>query len=208
MIQADCVNVANNNVYAIILAAGSSSRMGRPKQLLEWRNRPLLEHAVLNASSILNERVIVVLGAHSRSIQSAIDLSPVTVIVNPDWQEGMASSIRAGTQTLPESADAALILLGDQPLINAPHILSLLHGWQNEPTRIVASGYRQSVGVPALFPAEFFEYLLDLRGDSGAKQLLIKFEQRLVKIPLPEAAVDIDNVGDFDLLTRLYSANT
>ena len=79
------MNAVIDNVYAIILAAGASSRMGSPKQLLEWRNRPLLEHAVVNARAILDERVIVVLGAHAESIQTAIDLSDVSVIVNPDY---------------------------------------------------------------------------------------------------------------------------
>ena len=196
-----------DNVYAIILAAGASSRMGSPKQLLEWRNRPLLGHTVLNARSIFNERIIVVLGAHSGSIQAAIDLGAVKSIVNQDWREGMASSIRAGVQALPASAAAALILLCDQPLINATHIQSLLNGWQSAPAHIIASQYHHSVGVPALFPAEFFEHLLTLRGDRGAKSLLIKFEKSLLKIPLPEAELDIDSKVDFDYLTCHYSAD-
>jgi molybdenum cofactor cytidylyltransferase len=201
------MNASIDNVYAIILAAGASSRMGSPKQLLEWRDRSLLEHAVLNARSILDERIIVVLGAHSEPIQAVIDLDGVTSIVNPDWQEGMASSIRAGINALPASATAALILLCDQPLINAKHIQNLLNGWQRAPTRIVASQYHHSVGVPALFPAEFFEHLLTLKGDRGAKPLLMKFEKSLLKIPLPEAELDIDSAGDFDHLVSQYSAD-
>lgn len=198
------MNVASDNVYAIILAAGASSRMGRPKQLLEWRNRSLLEHAVLNAQTVLGERVIVVLGAHADAIQASVDLSAVTVIENPDWREGMAASIRAGVQALPESAAAALILLCDQPLVNAEHMQNLLNAWQNAPARIVASQYHNSVGGPALFPAGFFEHLLSLSGDRGAKPALMKFEDRLIKVPLPEAALDVDSAGDFDRLTGCY----
>ncbi|MGZ4957186.1 MAG: nucleotidyltransferase family protein [Methylobacter sp.] len=201
------MNAAIDNVYAIILAAGASSRMGSAKQLLEWRNRPLLEHAVVNARSIFNERVIVVLGAHAESIRTAIDLGGVTTIVNPDWHEGMASSIRAGVEALPESASAALILLCDQPLINAAHMQNLLNGWKTTPSCIIASQYYHSVGVPALFPAEFFRHLLSLNGDRGAKPLLIKFENSLLKIPLPEAELDIDSAGDFDRLTGYYSGD-
>ncbi|MDI1279715.1 nucleotidyltransferase family protein [Methylobacter sp.] len=98
------MNAVIDNVYAIILAAGASSRMGSPKQLLEWRNRPLLEHTIANARAIWGERIVVVLGAHAESIRTTVDLGAVTSIVNPDWQEGMASSIRAGVQALPESA--------------------------------------------------------------------------------------------------------
>lgn len=201
------MNAAIDNVYAIILAAGASSRLGSPKQLLEWRNRPLLEHAVVNVRAVLGERVIVVLGAHAESIRTTVDLDGVSSIVNPDWQEGMASSIRAGVQALPESARAVLILLCDQPLIDAAHIRNLLNGWQSAPTRIVASQYHCSVGVPALFPAEFFEHLLALNGDRGAKLVLMKFENSLVKIPLPEAELDIDSVGDFERLTGYYSGD-
>jgi molybdenum cofactor cytidylyltransferase len=201
------MNASIDNVYAIILAAGASSRMGSPKQLLEWRNRPLLEHTVVNARAILKERIVVVLGAHADSIQTTVDLGGVTSIVNPDWQEGMASSIRAGVQALPESASAALILLCDQPLINAAHMQNLLNGWQNAPTRIVASQYHHSVGVPALFPAEFFGHLLTLGGDRGAKSLLMEFESSLLKTPLPEAELDIDCAADFDYLTDHYSAD-
>lgn len=201
------MNAAVDNVYAIILAAGASSRMGSPKQLLEWRNRPLLEHAVANACAVLNERVIVVLGAHAESIQTTIDLGGVSPIVNSDWQEGMASSIRAGVQALPESAGAVLILLCDQPLINAAHMQNLLNNWQNAPTRIVVSQYHHSVGVAALFPADFFEHLMSLRDDRGAKPVLMRFENSLLKIPLPEAELDIDSAGDFDRLSGHYSAD-
>lgn len=194
------MHTASDNVYAIILAAGASSRMGRPKQLLEWRKRPLLEYAITNARAVLGERVIVVLGANAEAIQTALDLNVVTSIINSDWQEGMASSIRAGIQALPESATAALILLCDQPLVGSAHIRKLLNGWQSAPVRIVASQYRHSVGVPALFPAEYFGHLLSLSGDRGAKPLLVKFENSLLKIPLPEAELDIDSEGDFKRL--------
>jgi molybdenum cofactor cytidylyltransferase len=98
-------------------------------------------------------------------------------------------------------------MLCDQPLINAVHIQSLLEAWHHAPTRIVASYYHHSVGVPALFPAEFFEHLLTLKGDRGAKSILMQYENSLQKIPLPEAELDIDCAGDFDYLTGHYSAD-
>ena len=99
-----------------------------------------------------------------------------------------------------------LILLCDQPLISAAHLQTLLTTWRNEPSRVVASQYKNSVGVPALFPAEFFGRLLELKGDRGAKRLLTEFGDSLLTIPLPEAGLDIDTAGDFDLLTGHYSA--
>ncbi len=192
-----------DNVYAVILAAGESSRMGNPKQLLVWDNHTLLEHVVLNTRSVLHERSVIVLGAHAEAIRANVNLDGGSVIVNPDWQEGIASSIRAGIRALPSSASAALILLCDQPLIGAKQIRMLLNGWEKEPTRIVASIYHDGVGVPALFPAEFFGQLLELEGDRGAKGLLMKFSDSLLKIPLPEAELDVDSAADFEHLRKI-----
>jgi molybdenum cofactor cytidylyltransferase len=200
------MNASNDNIYAIILAAGASSRLGKPKQLLQWQNQFLLGHAIQNVRALLNERIIVVLGAHAESIQSAVDLDGITAIVNPIWQAGVASSIKVGVHALPASTKAVLFLLCDQPLINPTHIQTLLNSWQNESSYIVASQYNHSVGVPAVFPAEFFGQLLELTGDQGAKRLLMKFDDRLLKIPLPEAGFDIDTSNDFDHLTGHYAA--
>lgn len=196
------MNACLDNVYAVTLAGGASSRLGHPKQLLVWDKRTLLEHAVLKVGAVLHDRCVVVLGAHADAIQASVNLDGVGVIVNPDWQEGMASSIRAGIRALPASASAALILLCDQPLIGAEQIQALLNGWQQEPRRIAASEYRDGIGVPAVFPAEFFGELLALEGDRGAKRLLMKFSANLLKIPLPEAELDIDSAGDFEQLIK------
>lgn len=194
------MNACRNEVYAVILAAGSSSRLGRPKQLLEWRERPLLQHALLSAAPIFEQRIVVVLGAHAETIRAGIDFAEARSIDNPDWQEGMASSIRAGVQALPASAAAALFLLCDQPLVTSAHLQNLLQAWQTAPHCIVASHYRQACGVPALFPAEYFAHLLSLKGDRGAKPLFKQFQDSLLKIPLPEAELDIDSQADFERL--------
>ncbi|MGZ4959945.1 MAG: nucleotidyltransferase family protein [Methylomonas sp.] len=191
------MNACLDNVYAVVLAGGTSSRLGHPKQLLVWDGRTLLEHAVLKVGSVLDDRFVVVLGAHADAIQASVNLDGVSVIVNSDWQEGIASSIRAGIRALPASARAALIVLCDQPLIGAEHIQTLLGGWKKEPNRIAVSVYGDDVGVPAVFPAAFFGDLLALEGDQGGKRLLMKFSTHLLKIPLPEAELDIDSPADF-----------
>ncbi|WP_431065913.1 nucleotidyltransferase family protein [Methylotuvimicrobium sp.] len=194
------------NVYAVILAAGASRRLGSPKQLLEWRGRTLLGNTIENARSLLNERVIVVLGSQAETIQEKVDLGEVIAVVNPNWQTGIASSIRAGINTLPTSADGLLMLLSDQPLVGYRAMQNLLTQWQIEPSRIAASQYHDTVGVPALFPSAFFGELRSLRGDRGAKSLLLQFEDKLQKIPLPEAELDIDTREDFDHLSGHYDA--
>ncbi len=191
------MNAAIDNVYAVILAAGASSRMGSPKQLLIWQDRPFLAHAIGSARSVLAERIVVVLGANAEAIKAAIDLYDVSVALNPDWADGMAGSIRAGIQALPAKADAVLLMLCDQPLINAAHLQSLLQAWQHAPERIVVSQYAESFGVPAVFPAAYFAQLAGLTGDLGAKPLLMQFEETLVKVPLREAELDIDTQGDY-----------
>ena len=189
--------LAIDQVYAVILAAGKSARMGQPKQLLEWQNRTLLEHALINASVVFEDRVLVVLGAEAELIQSTINLAGATVIVNPDWQTGMASSIRAAIRALPNSATAVMLMLCDQPLITDVQLQSLVSAWQATPEQITASQYHQSIGVPAIFPARYFDRLLMLEGDKGAKSVLIKHQTDLIRISLPEAELDIDTLADF-----------
>jgi len=189
------------DVHALILAAGGSRRLGRPKQLLRWQGRTLLERAIDDAREVLHEKVVVVLGAHAEPIRAAVDLSQVATVHNPDWQDGLASSLRSGIEALPASAAAALILLCDQPLIRAAHLVTMLDAWRNEPGRIVASQYDLSCGVPALFPAAYFDRLKTLTGDKGAKPLLIEFDSCVIKIPLAQAELDIDTRSDFERLT-------
>lgn len=196
------MNANIDGVYAVVLAAGASRRLGHPKQLLVWNEQTLLERAVANASSVFGERCLVVLGCHAESIRDTVGLEAVTVIDNPDWQEGIASSIRAGIQALPASAEAALILLCDQPLVQDGHIRALLNAWRAEPSRIVASLYQGGAGVPALFPSNYFQALLALTGDQGAKALLKKYDAECLTIEQPEAEFDIDSGEDFERLTK------
>lgn len=189
------------NSYALILAAGGSRRLGRPKQLLRWQGRTLLDTAIDTARAVLGERVIVVLGAQAEAIHAAIDLGSVKTVTNPDWQEGLASSIRAGIKALPASAQAVLILLCDQPLIGPEHLEKLLSAWQSEPDLIVASQYHLSAGVPAVFPVAYFGRLAALTGDQGAKLLLKELDPSVLKIPLSETGLDIDTPTDFEQLT-------
>lgn len=192
-----------DNVHAVILAAGASSRMGSPKQLLIWQDRSLLAHALANAQAVLAERIVVVLGANAETIKAAVDLNGSKVVLNLNWAEGMAGSIRAGIQAVPDTASAVMLMLCDQPLINATHLQSLLSTWQKAPERIVASQYAASSGVPAIFPVTYFAKLANLTGDRGAKPLLMQFEESLVKVPLQEAELDIDTQGDYRHLHEL-----
>lgn len=196
--------VSLDNVYCVILAAGNSSRMVEPKQLLIWQDVTLLEHAIYSVEPILKSRVIVVLGANSEVIHSAVEFKQVTVVNNTDWQTGIASSICSGLGALPPNASAVLILLCDQPLISAIQINRLLKEWQKQPQCIVVSTYYDTVGVPAVFPSAFLDELKTLKGDVGAKNLFSKYPNKLVTVPLAEAMLDIDTMADYNQLTNQF----
>jgi molybdenum cofactor cytidylyltransferase len=189
------------HVYTLILAAGGSTRMGRPKQLLRWQGRTLLDQAIDSACQILPGRVIVILGAHAELIREAINLDSVKMIQNTDWKNGIASSIRQGMKALPATAEAVLVMLCDQPLVDSAHLKALLSSWRSEPERIVASQYHLTSGVPVVFPAAYFGRLRSLSGDKGAKALLAEFDSCVLKIPFAGAGLDIDTPTDFEQLT-------
>lgn len=199
------MSVFTANLHALILAAGCSSRLGRPKQLVEWQGRPILQHAIAAAQTLLADRVSVVLGANATTISAHLDLSQVTTILNPDWQSGMSSSIQVGLATLPPSASAVLLMLCDQPLVTNQQLQQLISVSEAQPTKIIASAYHNTLGVPAIFPAHYFEYLQKLQGDRGAKALFTQFTEQVQAVPLPEAALDIDSVADVWRLEGLCS---
>jgi molybdenum cofactor cytidylyltransferase len=187
-------------IYAIILAAGQSSRFGSPKQLADWQDNSLLQHTINMTQPLFDKNIIVILGAHSERIQAKLDQSDISIAINNDWQLGLSSSIRAGINTLPANTEAVMILLCDQPLIKPSSLKKLIELWQQHPSAIVASEYQQSSGVPAIFPAAFFSQLKSLQGDQGAKKLLMSMQQQVLTIHVPEASIDIDTQHDFNHL--------
>lgn len=193
-IDADC--------HAIILAAGESSRMGQPKQLLEFHGKPLILHTCEQLVQVFSERFHVVLGANSELIQQSLGSFQQQVVHNPDWQEGIASSIRAGLRALPKSARCVMIVLADQPLITT-HILSrLLEKWISNPDCRIASLYESAMGVPAIFPRKDFDQLMQLTGDQGAK-LLLNEATNVKAVLMPEAAIDLDTDEDYQNISAV-----
>ncbi|MGV0005291.1 MAG: nucleotidyltransferase family protein [Candidatus Porifericomitaceae bacterium WSBS_2022_MAG_OTU9] len=191
---------ATKDIYAIILAAGESSRFGSPKQLADWQDNNLLQHAINITKSLFDKNIIVVLGANARLIQPRLNEGEITIETNNDWQSGISSSIRAGIKALPEDTKAVIILLCDQPLINKSSLKKLIDLWQQRSNSIVASEYQGTLGVPAIFPAAFFSQLESLQGDKGAKQLLMSMKEQVLTISIPEASIDIDTQNDFNHL--------
>jgi molybdenum cofactor cytidylyltransferase len=130
--------------------------------------------------------------------------SPASVIVNRHWEEGMGSSLRFGVASLPPACEAVMVLLGDQVAITADDLKRLVSAWKGEESMIAASVYDQRVGVPAIFPRVSFSELAELRGDQGARMVLDRNNYRLVRVPMANAAIDLDTPEDLAALNERF----
>lgn len=189
---------------AIILAAGASTRLGRPKQLLMFEGTPLLVRAVEAALASDAWPVIVVLGAHAEAIRPSLARLPILIAENATWAEGMASSIRAGITLLQQFSrglDAALIALCDQPAFSANTISRLVESYCTTNVGIVATRHGNRPGAPAIFDRQHFAALAALTGEEGARTLLNGDISRVGTIEAPELAFDIDTPSDLEKLS-------
>jgi molybdenum cofactor cytidylyltransferase len=188
------------NAGVVLLAAGESSRLGTPKQLLVYSGVTLLQHSIEVAQSSHADSVIVVLGANADAINDELNHATANVVINPEWKEGMASSIRFGLQTLvklnPE-VEAVVFMVADQPFVTADLINDLMELNKKEQRCIVASEYGTTFGTPVLFTRRFFPELLELTGDVGAKSLVRKYMNEAAFVPFPKGDIDIDTLEDY-----------
>jgi molybdenum cofactor cytidylyltransferase len=197
------------HIGAVILAAGASTRMGMPKQLVELDGKPLLLRTVEAALASPLWPVVVVLGANAEQIRPALARLPVLITENPAWAEGMAASIRAGVATLQQFSrhlDAALIALCDQPAFSAETIAQLVAKQEATGRSIVAARYEGRNGAPALFLREHFATLAGLTGEEGARALLNGDPSHVASVDLPSLAVDLDTPGDLSAFRKQSQA--
>jgi len=192
-------------VAAIVLAAGASRRLGQPKQLLLLDGEALIARSVRLAEEAGATPLIAVLGAHHELTRAALPLNPmdkstaVIPVVNSAWEQGIASSIHAGLRALEDCAPqvpGVLILGCDQPRLTAGHLRALLAAFAAQAApAMVASAYAGVRGIPAVFPQ-----LLALRGDQGARALLLRSTCPLIELSFPGGEVDIDMPADLGQL--------
>ena len=181
-----------SELHAIVLAAGESSRLGRPKQLLKFEGSTLVERATRHAQAVCDRRVTVVLGASSDSIRPLVEALGANVSINPDWKTGMASSLRVGINSLPAGSAGAMLTLCDHPLVTVEQLECLASAWAADPDRAAASAYNGTIGVPAILPGRLYPALLSLDGDAGAKSVLGEELRQLITLAVPEASFDVD----------------
>ncbi|MBC7983892.1 MAG: nucleotidyltransferase family protein [Candidatus Obscuribacterales bacterium] len=194
----------SQSLHVIILAAGASTRLGQPKQLVKLKGQPILHKVVSSAVGVAGQSVTVVLGANAQDLTPLLARSSVSVIVNRHWQEGLASSLRFGLAAAPPACSAALILLGDQWAVTAADLKRLIDAWNGQDSTIAASVYEGHVGVPAIFPRWSFTELRELRGDQGARAILERHAHRLSRVQMPNAAMDLDTPEDLAALTARH----
>ena len=192
-----------NNCAAVLLAAGASSRIGKPKQLLFYKGKTLLQNTLSAAINAPLDPIIVVLGADEKIIRNEIGEKNIYIVFNSDWQEGIASSIRCGLKELEKiapNADAAILMVCDQPHITSSLLKNLFITQQQTGKPIVASYYNGVAGTPALFHKNIFPELVLLKGDKGAGKILRERTGSVATIPFPLGTIDIDTTDNYEKL--------
>jgi molybdenum cofactor cytidylyltransferase len=185
------------NIGAVVLAAGSSSRLGQPKQLLDFEREPLVHRVVRAAQEAGCAPVVLVTGALHEDLERAVaDLHP-RVIENQHWSRGLGSSIRLGIEQLSEAdVNAAMLLACDQPAVHSGVVRALIQEHERSGQPIVASHYAETLGIPALFHRSCFDELLRLPDAHGAKMLIQSDLLRVARIEFPGGVLDLDTPGD------------
>ena len=193
-------------MHAIVLAAGASRRYGSPKQLLRYRGEFLVARSVRLAHLAGAEAVYVVLGYRADQMRRALQqahaqLGETAIVRNPRWRDGMGRSLACGIGALPAKARAALVCLGDQPRLQVGDLARLVTAWRSHPRAAAAARYEGRLGVPAVFPRNWFSALQTLRGDHGAQAMLAS-ERAVTSVSMARAAFDLDRPEDLAELAR------
>lgn len=186
------------SVAAVLLAAGASRRLGRPKQLVAFAGEAMVRRAARLCLEAGLDPVLVVLGCAADEVAAALEGLAVSTVGNPGWEEGMAASLRAGVAAVPPGCPAAVLLPCDQPALSSGLLAALVQAHRADPAATVACAYGGGVGVPALFPRSRFAEFKALRGDRGAKALLAG----AAAVPFPGGEVDLDTPEDLESLLR------
>ncbi len=185
-------------VAAVVLAAGSSSRLGQPKQLVPIGGRPALAYTLnaLRASNV--DRIVLVIGHAAAEIEAALDLTGVAVVRNEKYAEGQSTSVLAGVKSLPDEVGAALMVVGDQPMLAATVIDAILRVYEETGGPFIVPVYDGEWGNPVLLARVTWPLLDNLKGDSGARPILRKHMDMVLELPVAGPLLDdIDTAEDY-----------
>ena len=200
--------VSSKNIAAVILAAGASTRMGEPKQLLKWGSTNLIGHVIETVAALNFKDVFLVLGAHFNEISQNIQQDKITILKNNNWQQGLGTSIACAVQNIIDTSlqvHGVLIVLCDQPFITVEFLNKMLSEFEVDKKQIITTAYQDGKnGVPALFDRYYFESLRLLKDDQGAKDLIQKYSSHSQVLKPSTENYDLDTKEDY---ANLYSAN-
>ena len=209
-------NFDDNKIAILLMAAGSSSRLGQAKQLVELLNgeknsQSLLHRQVELITQValsINAQAYCVLGFESRAMKAHLATckaaKQVTLIDNEYWQHGLSSSIAKGVSALNTSIEAVVILLVDQWQLSAEQIINLVQQWQKQPEKIYAAHHDGHLSPPVIFPRTYFTQLMTLSGDSGAKKVLKENKEQVIRITMPSAFIDLDTPEQLQALQKQH----
>ena len=195
-----------NNIALIILAAGNSSRLGQPKQLLVFNQKTLLQHTIDEALAANIHKIVLVTGAQNELLKNAIPNNNIVFVHNQNWQTGMAGSMQTGLNAatnLCPTLDAVLFSVSDQPFVSKALFEQLVNTFLHT-HNIVAAQYNNTIGTPALFPKKYFNHLAGLTGQQGAKKLLLQHASQVSTIPFENGEIDIDTPEQYDELISKF----
>jgi molybdenum cofactor cytidylyltransferase len=189
-------------VAGVILAAGSSSRIGEVKQLLGFRQTTLLGEVIKNASRSLLDEVILVLGHGADEIRKALRFEGVRVVINEEHVQGQSTSLRAGLSDVSEDTDAVMFILGDQPLVGSEVMNALIGGYCRTRAPIVLPTHRGKRGNPVVIDRMLFPRVESLTGDVGARVLFREYAEEIVEIDVEDDSIhfDLDTWEDYQKL--------
>lgn len=188
---------------ALLLAAGSSTRMGQPKMLLPFNGKSLLQHCIDEIKNSSAHDLLVVTGCYHSLLEEILKQQQIIYTENEHWQQGMGSSIQKGINQIIQhfsEADSVIILVCDQPHISSSLINEIINKKQETGKGIVASFYDNTIGTPVLFDKKYFTLLSELDGIYGAKKIVQQFKEDTATVDFPEGSIDIDTPEDYSLL--------
>ena len=195
-------NDADLSLYAAVLAAGRSRRFGSTKQLASFRDRPMISHAMRAAEAVCSDGTLLVAGNDWQRVHEACEPLRGFLLLNDRYAEGLSTSIVAAVRVLPAAADGILLLLGDQPLVDARDLTRLITTWSENPERIACSQAASRLTPPAIFPRRLFDELLELDGDQGAYPIIARHRDETVSVANPNASFDVDTPAALEELNK------
>jgi molybdenum cofactor cytidylyltransferase len=202
---------ANKMIWAMILAAGESIRMGKPKLLLPFGKKTIIETIIDKVISSKADKILVVLGSNREKIEEKIKKYPLEITVNPDFKRGMLSSVQRGFKALPDNTRAVLVLLGDQPTISTAILDKIIDAYQSAKKGIVLPVYKKERGHPVLIDLKYKGEVESLSHEIGLRGLVYSHPEDIMEVNVKTASIlkDIDYLEDYQKeLKRSTDENT